>query len=238
MYYYRNINNSLIHIFQGQSPITERFYPQSSSRRRRLVCDEVSDDDSDGYHRESSRYRRNSGFGQSPTYPRNSSGNVWNNPQRTPGNLPRSNTAPNMNSQWPGMQNTPGSNRAPNMNSQGPGMQDTPGSMPPNSPNVVANVWNRATNASNKITNRFPTLFNRPEPGSGVVIQPPFQGVQQNPEAVQDSAAIRNLPAGLNQPNPPAVNTWNRALIQLGQFLQDIQIFLGIEWHHHLLLLL
>jgi hypothetical protein len=99
----------------------------------------------------------------------------------------------------------PQSNSVPNMNPQWQGMQNSPRSMSPEHQSAVSNVWNQASAASNKKPNLFTTLFNRPDPGSGVVIQPPPLGAQQNRGPAPDFYAARN------QPNSSVLNVWNRA---------------------------
>ncbi|CAF4461572.1 unnamed protein product, partial [Adineta steineri] len=86
--------------------------------------------------------------------------------------------------------------------------------------NAVANVWNRAENASAQNSNNLANMFGRMrQPSGGIVHRPPpmqnreavhdFLALRnlppppsypQNREAVHDFYALRNLPPGINQP--------------------------------------
>jgi hypothetical protein len=157
--------------------------PPSSNRPRRLICREVSDAEDDEYHRRSLQRRQQNDSNswqnrsqQSPAAVHSLLGKVWEKAKTSPGRLPSSSSAPNLNSQWDSIRNrSPFPSRPPSppgmsVNNTWQAMRNAP--QPPSRPNQEAvhnfiaarnlppvnnqanqalrNVWNRAGNAGNQ----------------------------------------------------------------------------------------
>lgn len=177
-------------------------------RRRRLVCREVSDSDDESYLRRPSDHHRRHSSGPWHNEPQNTPlslhnvlSRVWDKAERGSRNMPSSQSAPNINSQWQAMRNSSPSPPNPGMNNMWQAMRNAPSPTPQNNQNAVNRVWQRADYASGLQSNPSSNLFN-PMP-------PPFQ----NREAVQNFNAIRNLPYGVNT-GPSPTPFQNREAVQ------------------------
>ena len=190
--------------------------PPPSNHRRRLICREVSDSEDDDYHRRSSRrHHQNQSSSwhnqsqQSPPAIHSLLGKVWDRARRASERLPQSSSAPNLSSQWQSVRNRP---RTPppniNVNNNWQAMRNVPPPMLQDHQNAVSKVWHRADYGSEQNANHPSYNFNTMQQPTGGFIQPP---PPRNQEAVQDFFAVRNLPSGINRPNPAIQNVWNRA---------------------------
>nr|ACI90368.1 hypothetical protein [Philodina roseola] len=192
----------------GSLPMQFPVHHSAHGRRRRLVCYETSDSEDDDYgHRR--RHRRHSHHDY-PHQPNNQGPphihnllNQRRNSNSFQGNLPHSNSTPNMNSLWQTMLNNAspqgqGQGQSSSVNSAWQSMLNAAGSSPP--PPVEP---------ANPSANFLSNMFNKMRQSPGAVLQPPPpQSAQPNSEAVNNFYAVRNLnfPPGGNQPAPPPMN--------------------------------
>ncbi|CAF1318050.1 unnamed protein product [Adineta ricciae] len=206
-------SNSLNNYYRSTSqPIDLTVNSSPYRRRRRLVCQEISDSEDDSFRKRPPQPRTRHLSG--PNHPQQPSpaihdvlGRVWDKVRAGSEHLPTSMSAPNLN--WQSQQNRPPSPLPPppppppasGINNVWQAMRNAPSPTPDMNRNAITNVWNRASNAADQNASRTWNAFNKMrQPTGGIVHSPPPMA---NRAAVHDFLAMRNLPPGINQPSPP-----------------------------------